>query len=38
MGRSFGVQLAQLELVGADNATAQAIAGWHYWVAHENDF
>ena len=37
-GRSLGVPLAQLKLVGTDKATAQAIADWHYWVAHENDF
>jgi hypothetical protein len=36
--RSLGVPLAQLKLVGTDKATAQAIADWHYWVAHEKDF
>lgn len=36
--RSLGVPLAQLKLVGTDKATAQAIADWQYWVAHENDF
>ena len=36
--RSLGVPLAQLKLIGTDKATAQAIADWHYWVAHENDF
>jgi hypothetical protein len=30
----WGVPLAQLKLVGTDKATAQAIADWHYWVAH----
>ena len=37
-GRSLGVPLAQLQLIGTDKATAQAIADWHYWVAHENEF
>lgn len=36
--RSPGVPLAQLKLVGTDKSTAQAIADWQYWVAHENDF
>jgi hypothetical protein len=35
---SLGVPLAQLKLVGTDKTTAQAIADWQYWVAHENDF
>jgi hypothetical protein len=37
-GRSLGVPLAQLRPVGVDKATAQAIADWHYWVAHEHQF
>jgi hypothetical protein len=37
-GRLLGVPLAQLKPIGADEATAQAIADWHYWVAHENQF
>jgi hypothetical protein len=36
--RSLGVPLAQLKLIGTDKVTAQAIADWHYWMAHENDF
>jgi hypothetical protein len=36
-GRSLGVPLAQLQL-GTDKVTAQPIADWHYWVAHENEF
>jgi hypothetical protein len=36
-GRSQGVPLAQLKLIGSDKATAQAIADWRYWVAHENE-
>ena len=37
-GRSLSVPLAQLQPIGVDKATAQAIADWHYWVAHENQF
>jgi hypothetical protein len=37
-GRSLSVPLAQLQSIGVDNAIAQAIADWHYWVAHENRF
>jgi hypothetical protein len=36
--RSLSVPLAQLQPIGVDKATAQAIADWHYWVAHENQF
>ena len=36
--RSLGVPLAQLRPIGADKATARAIADWHYWVTHENQF
>ena len=31
-GRSLGLPLAQLEAVGADQDTLEAIADWHYWV------
>ncbi len=31
-GRSFGVPLAQLEAVGADAGTDEALGDWHYWV------
>jgi hypothetical protein len=31
-GRTFGVPLAQLEPIGADEPTQEAIADWHYWV------
>lgn len=37
-GRSLCVPLAQLQPIGVDKATAQAIGDWHYWVAHENQF
>jgi hypothetical protein len=37
-GRSLGVPLAQLKPIGVDKSTAQGIADWHYWVAHENQF
>ncbi|HWS64906.1 MAG TPA: calcium-binding protein [Steroidobacteraceae bacterium] len=36
--RSLGVPLAQLQLIGTGKVTAQAIADWHYWVPHENEF
>jgi hypothetical protein len=25
--------LSQLEVIGADESTDEAIGGWHYWVA-----
>jgi hypothetical protein len=31
-GRRFSVPLGQLECVGGDKKTKQAIADWHYWV------
>ena len=31
--RTLGVPLAQLEGIGVDEDTAEAIADWHYWVA-----
>ena len=31
-GRRLGVPLAQLEPVGVDEETEEAIADWHYWV------
>jgi hypothetical protein len=30
--RTFGVPLMQLEGVGVDAETAEAIADWHYWI------
>ena len=30
--RRFGVPLAQLEPIGVDKETEEAIADWHYWV------
>jgi hypothetical protein len=37
-GRSIGAPLAQLKPIDVDKATAQAIADWHYWLSHENQF
>jgi hypothetical protein len=34
-GRSPGVPLAQLQLIGT--GTARAIAHWHYWAVHEDE-
>ncbi|MGC1376640.1 MAG: calcium-binding protein [Anaerolineales bacterium] len=31
-GREMGVPLAQVQPVGADEATNQAVGDWHYWV------
>ncbi len=31
-GRTFGAPLAQLEPIGADADSAEAVADWHYWV------
>lgn len=28
----MGVPLAQVQPVGADEATNQAVGDWHYWV------
>ena len=30
--RTFGVPLSQLEGIGVDGETKEAIADWHYWV------
>ena len=32
-GRRMAVSLAQLEAIGADESTQEAIGDWHYWVA-----
>ena len=32
-GRKMAVPLSQLETVGADESTQEAIGDWHYWVA-----
>ena len=37
-GRSLGAPLGQLKPVNVNKATAQAIADWHYWLLHENQF
>ena len=31
-GRQLGVPLAQLDPMGVDDDTAEAVADWHYWV------
>ncbi|PTY01615.1 calcium-binding protein [Verrucomicrobia bacterium LW23] len=36
--RTIGVPLAQLQGVHVDEATAEAIADWHYWVAQGREF
>ena len=35
--RTLGVPLAQLEGIDVDEETAQALAGWHYWMARGYD-
>ena len=37
-GRTLGVPLAQLTGVDVSEETAEAIADWHYWVAHGRQF
>ncbi len=32
-GRGMAVSLSQLEPIGADESTREAIGDWHYWVA-----
>jgi len=32
-GRKMAVPLSQLEAIGADESTREAIGDWHYWVA-----
>ena len=32
-GRTLGVPLSQLEGIGVDSQTQEAIEDWHYWVA-----
>jgi len=32
-GRKMGVPLSQLEAIGADESTQDAVGDWHYWVA-----
>ncbi len=36
--RTLGVPLAQLEGMGVDEDSAEAIADWHYWVARGRGF
>ncbi len=37
-GRTLAVPLSQLAAVNMDQATADAISDWHYWVAQGHDF
>ncbi len=37
-GRTLGVPLAQLQGVGVNAATAEAIADWQYWIAQGRQF
>ena len=32
-GRKLAIPLSQLDAVGADESTLEAIDNWHYWVA-----
>jgi hypothetical protein len=34
-GRTFGVPLSQLEPIGVDENTKEAIQDWHYWAGRE---
>lgn len=36
--RTLAVPLSQLEVVAADDPTAQAIEDWRYWVARGYEF
>jgi hypothetical protein len=37
-GRELAVPLAQLEAIGVDEATQEAIEDWHYWVNRGYEF
>lgn len=37
-GKNLAVPLSQLELMGADEQTREAVADWHYWVKREYQF
>jgi hypothetical protein len=37
-GRQFSVPLDQLECIGGDKKTKQAISDWHYWVSQGYQF
>jgi hypothetical protein len=32
-GRKMAVPLSQLEAIGTDESTQEAVSDWHYWVA-----
>jgi hypothetical protein len=36
--RTFGVPLAQLQLLDVDEATEEAVKDWHYWVGRGYEF
>ena len=37
-GRALAVPLSQLEGIGIDEATQEAIGDWHYWLARGYEF
>jgi hypothetical protein len=37
-GRKLGVALAQIEPIGADAATCEAVADWRYWQQMGREF
>ena len=37
-GRTMAVPLSQLTAIEPDEATAEAIGDWHYWVARGYEF
>jgi hypothetical protein len=37
-GRTFGVPLAQLAIIGGAEEARTALADWHYWVARGYEF
>ncbi len=37
-GRSLAVPLSQLEPLGADPATREAVGDWHYWLGRGYEF
>jgi hypothetical protein len=37
-GRKLGVPLAQIEPIGADAATREAVEDWRYWTAMGYEF
>jgi len=37
-GRTLAVPLSQIEPVGADEETGEAVDDWHYWVKRGYEF